>query len=159
MRRRIQRVSQPRSSGGAAAFSGARVFDSGTQGVTGPGTTVLTFDSERYDTDAYHDTGSNTSRLTAPSTAKYGIGFNLSLGNGAMSTFNWFVELLLNGTTVIGALKQWIVSDPMIVSLHVEYALSAGDYVEIRVSHDNGMLTENVNAAANYSPEFWMSKR
>ena len=161
MRRRLQSLNPKSSSGAAAAvFSGARVYDSEVAGqeIGGGTPTLVTFDSERYDTDGFHDTGSNTERLTVPADGKYAIGCNLSLGNGAMGAFNWTMELLLNGATVIGALKQWIVSDTMILSLHVEYALTAGDYVEVRVTHDNGMVNEYVKQADNYSPEFWMHK-
>jgi hypothetical protein len=51
--------------GGSATFSGCLAYNSTTQVLGGAG--ELTFDSEDFDTDAYHSTVTNTGRLTIPS--------------------------------------------------------------------------------------------
>jgi hypothetical protein len=64
----------------ARQFSGARVYKSADQ-TTADFTTAtnLTFDSEHFDTDSYHDTGSNTDRLTVPADGYYVVTFQLNV--------------------------------------------------------------------------------
>jgi hypothetical protein len=86
---------------GGSAFSGVRLTKSAPQSVGSSGVTALTFDTEGYDTDAYHDTGSNTSRVTVPAskagkflaTAYVSFAANAAGRRGA-----WF---RLNGTTIL----------------------------------------------------------
>ena len=47
-------------------FSGARVTKSASQSLSSGTWTVLTFNTEQFDVGAYHDTVTNTSRLTIP---------------------------------------------------------------------------------------------
>ena len=59
-------VTSPYStSGGTSAFHGVLAYHNTTESLTGP--TVFALNSEDYDTDGYHSTSSNTSRLTVPS--------------------------------------------------------------------------------------------
>jgi hypothetical protein len=55
-------------------FSGARVQNAANQGIPNNTTTVLTFDSERFDTDGYHDNATNPDRLTVPAAGYYSVG-------------------------------------------------------------------------------------
>lgn len=48
------------------AFHGCRAYKSATQTVSSGNTDVVTFNSEDFDTDGFHDTGANTSRVTVP---------------------------------------------------------------------------------------------
>lgn len=52
---------------GVAAFVGAKVYNSANVALSTAADTLITFDSEEYDTDAFHDPGSNPGRLTIPS--------------------------------------------------------------------------------------------
>lgn len=64
----------------ARQFSGARVYKSADQTAADFTTaTNLTFDSEHFDTDSYHDTGSNTDRLTVPADGYYEASFTISV--------------------------------------------------------------------------------
>jgi hypothetical protein len=49
--------------GGGGTFSGARVYHNTTAALSAA---VVPFNSEDFDTDAYHDTATNNSRLTIP---------------------------------------------------------------------------------------------
>jgi hypothetical protein len=52
-----------------STFSGARVYNSGDfSHDNSGGEKIITFDTEEFDTDAYHSTSANTSRLTVPTT-------------------------------------------------------------------------------------------
>ena len=50
---------------------GARVYNTGNLTITNATETALTYNSEHFDTDTIHDTGSNTSRLTCKTAGKY----------------------------------------------------------------------------------------
>lgn len=140
-------------SGGA--FSGARVHNSGNLSINSSSATVLTFDTERFDTAAYHDTGSNTGRLTAPATAKYSIGATLEWA--ANSTGYRQVGLRVNGTTYIAFDGTLALASPQETrqTISTVYALSSTDYVEVVVTQTSGGAL-NVVAGGNYSPEFWI---
>lgn len=58
----------------ALPFSGCKVYNSATQSFNASTLTTITYNSEEYDTNAYHDTGSNTGRLVAPFTGYYRVG-------------------------------------------------------------------------------------
>ena len=57
----------PAANGGVQTFSGARGLHSTTQSVGTSDDTVLAWNAELYDTDGYHDTTTNNSRMTIPS--------------------------------------------------------------------------------------------
>ena len=48
------------------SFNGARVWNSTTQNISTATATAITWNSESYDTNSYHSTSTNTSRLTIP---------------------------------------------------------------------------------------------
>ena len=141
---------------------GVHVTDAGTQSLTAgdPGT-VVDFDTEREDTDAYHDTATNNSRLTVPSTALAGvyiigaqIGWNLINTNA-----HYHVSIRLNGSTILG--QTWFNENgsdnekPRGV-VTIVARLANGDYVEcIAANNDNTTTSQKTNQAF---PEFYMWK-
>lgn len=138
---------------------GARAYNSGNISINSGVLTVLTFDSERWDTDGIHSLVANTGRLTCNTAGKY-----LILGNivfAASAAGFRVMTILLNGATNIAwqALPTLTVAGPPswrgIVS--TVYDLSVTDYVELQVFQDSGGAL-NVTAIANYSPEFMMQK-
>jgi hypothetical protein len=50
----------------SAAFSGVSLYKSGNQSFSSGAGTNVTFDLELFDTDAFHDTSTNTDRITIP---------------------------------------------------------------------------------------------
>jgi hypothetical protein len=50
-----------------STFAGCGLTKSAAQAISTTTTTFITFDTEEFDTDAYHSTSSNTSRITIPS--------------------------------------------------------------------------------------------
>jgi hypothetical protein len=145
----------------APAFSGARVYNSTNQTITGNGLTdtsgAILFASESFDTAGYHSTTVNTSRLTAPTTGYYRIGGHawITLPTGVTTAV---LGIYLNGTTplvfqsatdVAGQTVDCIVGDV--------YHLTAGDYVElvaaIRVGTGNFTVPGSGGVSA---PVFWI---
>lgn len=142
--------------GGSAAFAGARVYNNANISLNGAADTTLTYNSERYDTDAYHSTSSNTSRLTVP-TGKggyYHIGAAVSLTTGTGEPS--YVQIKLNGMTSIAVATVFNNGSFEAASVSCDYALADADYVEFLVYVQNG--SKNAISAANYSPEFWLHK-
>lgn len=51
---------------GGGSYRGAAAYNTAAQSIPASTNTVLTFDSEIYDTDSIHSTSSNTGRMTVP---------------------------------------------------------------------------------------------
>ena len=82
-------------------FSGARVTKSANQTLTNGTWTIVTFNTEQFDVDGYHDNSTNTSRLTIPSGKS---GYFLIYGSimcGANSAGTRQVYITKNGTDII----------------------------------------------------------
>lgn len=139
-----------------AGTIGCRVRNSGSVALTNGSDTVITFDSERFDTDGFHSTSSDTGRITIPAGmgGKYLIGANtdVTTSPGAGS----YCGIRLNGTTYIATGQ--VTNDPSYATAQcgTVYDLSAGDYIEFLVHVNAG--SKNALAAGNYSPEFWVIK-
>ena len=74
---------------GGLTLDGAKVRKSATltaQNLTGAGAAV-TFNTEDWDTGAYHDTGSNTDRLTSANAGYYHLAAQITLNNVATGSF------------------------------------------------------------------------
>lgn len=140
----------------ALTFSGARVYATGNQVFAASTWTSITFNAERYDTTAYHDIATNTSRLTIPATGKYAFGGMVTVsrtqGAGPLDQ----VRVLLNGTTVIGLLQGGgLTGSESTREVVGQYAFTAADYIELQVYSDGASTT--TKAYDSYSPEFWIS--
>jgi hypothetical protein len=144
--------------GGSAAFVGAHVYHNASQSIPNITDTNLAFNSERFDTDAFHDNSTNNSRLTIPT----GLGgyyvINCSVrADSATGLFQ--LTLKKNGTTSIGIVTIPFVSGYTLfgqVNSPV-VSLSAGDYIQAQVYQDTGGAL-NVLTGAEYSPEFSIYK-
>ena len=121
---------------GALSFSGCKATRSTDMSISATTSTAITWDTEEYDTDGYHSTSSNTSRLTVPAVGKYRVTGNLRFAAGEAG----FVTLRKNGDTSGGILAQSAIAPATqatdafnAASLAVEVALAANDYVELVV--------------------------
>jgi hypothetical protein len=134
-----------------------RVYHNVDQSIAHSTLTTLAFNSERYDTDTMHDTVTNNSRITFTTAGVYVVSLNIEF-----PTFNDYTlllaQILLGGATVIA--KQNLGTNSQVtenIGLNVTtlYKFTAGQYVEARVRHVNGVAAaRNVSAIGNYSPEF-----
>ena len=119
----------------------------------------LNFNTETYDTDGFHDTVTNNTRLTVPSgkAGKYRIYGLVECASNA--TAHRSCNLRVNGATYIASVTQPAVTGVSnVTELYVatEYTLAVGDYVEFGVYQASGGA---LNSASNsdYSPCFGMS--
>lgn len=121
--------------GRAGTGIGVRAYNSGTQAITGDNAVhALTLDSEEFDTDGFHSTSSNTSRITIPSGlgGKYSVAGNV----GSIPSQNGYAigALYKNGSTYIAGSSNAIGlvnTGFQTVPVQAVVDLAAGDYIEI----------------------------
>jgi len=125
-------------SSGAASFVGCRVTNSIDQSISNSVRTTVTFDTETFDTNGFHDTSTLTGRMTIPSgkAGKYlvtaGVTFATS-GTGYRELYLFkngsFYSQVFYSPSATGSSGNAI---PDLVSLAV------GDYIDIRVEQGSG---------------------
>lgn len=83
----------------SATFHGASVYKSALQTITANTDTVLSFGTENYDTDNYHDTVTNNSRMTIPTS--YGGKYLVTVNCRVTAMSNQFrIILYKNGVAI-----------------------------------------------------------
>ncbi len=134
---------------------GARVYNNANITISNSSLTDLTYNTERYDTDNIHDTGSNTDRLTCQTKGKYEISGNI---RWAVNTSGVrYLIIFLNNTTNIGYKALGAYNDVMFMNVTTIYDLSVGDYVTLRVLQNRGGDLD-IQSQSAYSPEFMMQR-
>jgi hypothetical protein len=125
-----------------------KVSRSSTQSIANATLTAVQFDTEAWDTDAFHSTISNTSRITIPS------GFSgryLVMGQiifDANATGRRAAYLLLNGATYLAAVNAVPTGAEVSLNLSAEASAVAGEYLELAVWQDSGAAL-NVQSGLN----------
>jgi hypothetical protein len=126
-----------------STFAGWLIYKTATQSIANSSSVFMTWESETYDTDAYHSTSSNTSRATIPSgkAGKYLLVANIGWANG--TTGERYVNIWKNGAGVAGAenagaRNSFGNSNPQTQRCIMILDLAVGDYVEVRVVQTSG---------------------
>jgi hypothetical protein len=121
-----------------STFTGCSLFNSATQSCATGVSTILTFDSERADSNAFHSTSSNTGRITIPTgkAGKYLFGFMIDTSNVATGTNG--VNVYKNGTYVdiSGRVQPWV-GQP-VSSGNFILDLAVADYIELGLYQQSG---------------------
>lgn len=145
---------------GARALPGisARVYNSTDIPIPSGVTTVLTFDSERWDTDGIHSPGG--SRLTAPTAGKYFIYGHIRWQVSGAGTYR-IVDVRvtgLAGNAIVASAGAPIASaEGLDQNVATHFELQAGEFVEFLAGQDSGGSL-NITAVQKNSPEFGMVK-
>lgn len=137
---------------------GARVRHNAAQSIPGDGTNhALAFNAERYDPENMHGTATNNSRLTAPVAGAYLIigSIRIKQENSGGTSRRLGIFRLDTGTI---AAQSWTPNTlaNFDVTISTVYYLEAGDYVELKLSH-NSSTALVVESASPLSPEFSMT--
>jgi hypothetical protein len=101
--------------------------------------TTVTYDQENYDTNTFHSTSTDTSRITIPSGkgGKYQILANITWNTSAVG--ERYLSLLKNGSEVFRTFLGVPTSLGQITSsLATIEALAVSDYIEIRILQTSG---------------------
>lgn len=133
----------------ATAFRGAKVYNTTNQSITTATNTLLTFDSEEYDTSTIHDVSTNPGRLTVPA----------GVTKVRLSSYVYFdtnttgfrqVTISKNGSVIVYDRRDATSNgaDFISTSSHI-ITVSATDYFEINVYQTSGGNLLVVNGAAN----------
>lgn len=133
---------------------GAHVTHSGNLTISTATWTDLNFNTERFDSDAFHDTSTNNQRLTVPTGkgGKYLVTGGVEFANNA--TGYRALAIHKNGSTFERVVTANAVSgNETWLSIAAQLELAAADYVTLRVFQNSGGNL-NVQKQSNYSPEF-----
>lgn len=128
------------SAASGSSFVGCSLYKSSAQSISNNTWTTITWDSEYYDTDAFHSTSFSTSRITIPSGkgGKYQI--NAVGFFPANSTGVRLIKVAKNGTDF--GYGVWNASsgsaDPTVTILSLTRDLVAGDYIELLAYQNSG---------------------
>ena len=120
-----------------STFAGCSLNNTTTQTVTSPGYTAITWSTELFDTDGYHSTSSNTSRITIPSGKGGYYQVNGSIRWDDNTTGSRLIVIYKNGTLFQISASIGFSIDPTQNIQAIMY-LVATDYVEIYVYQNSG---------------------
>lgn len=133
------------------AFRGALVYLSANQSIADDTLTAINWDSEEYDTDGFHESATNPSRLTIPAGVSKVI-VKAQIAWLENSTGKRLIYQTKNGTTFAGRGNSFIPASPsyntchQVISTMVDVA--EGDYFEVLVQQDSGGALDVRNGKA-----------
>ncbi len=146
------------SSGSTVAFSGAFVNLASNFTMTTGTTYTLDFDTEQYDTDAYHDAGTNPSRLTVPEDGYYQCGAFSGIANPAgVGIFQTFLTKNGSGKVSAQALTGTALAQVYQTLLAPVFHCVAGDYFQLLVQQTSGGNATLFGGTAA-GTQFWIMK-
>ena len=120
-----------------AKLVGARVYNNAHINVNNTTATKLTFNSEHYDTDSIHDTGSNPGRLTCQTAGKYHVTFVGSIQSDADGIREVYI-LLNNATRIAQFIEPVGAAVDCRMAFGADWECEVGDYFEVEVYHNAG---------------------
>jgi hypothetical protein len=127
---------------GTASFVGAKATSSSATSATNGTWVAIAFQTEDFDTDGFHSTSTNTSRITIPSgkAGKYlfiGAGGLVSAGAG---TGRRFMTLYKNGVQIALTQVEFTASSNAVMQLQTTAILdlAVSDYIELYILQTSG---------------------
>lgn len=159
------------NTGSCAIFSSGAIIDGGkcgvavrvrndaNQSINNTTETVLTFNTEDFDTDSMHSTVTNTSRITFVTAGVYIVGAAIDFDFNA--TGERYVCIKINNTTNINCeSKQAVTSGSSTTRMNLvnAYNFAANDYIEVIVYQASGGALNSLTGSTYQSPIFWAVK-
>ncbi len=132
-----------------ASFVGCNLYKTGNQSIAHDTQTALTFDAESFDTDAFHSTSTNTSRITIPSGkgGKYYFGGLIAAQAGSNGRS---VYTRVNNTDAQQVYQfQTTLNANTYFSWNLMRTLSVGDYFEVFYEQGSGETKTIYGGSAN----------
>lgn len=141
---------------GASAFSGVSLTKSATQGAITT-ETAITFDGEDFDTDTFHESVTNPSRITFLAAGKVMVGGSVEVINLDDGKYI-ILSLRKNGATVIHgrARDSGSIDTTRGLQFSKLVSVAANDYIELTLS-SNDPAGVTVRASAD-GTSFWAYK-
>lgn len=139
----------------AAAFVGCSLYKSGNQSISDSTYTAATFDLEFFDTDSFHNTSTNTSRITIPSGKGGKYLFVATADFTASSTGIRQIGFWKNGSIQRGQVAVSATSaGESKVTVTGIYDLVATDYVEFNVYQNSGQVRNLLSDGTIFSCQY-----
>jgi hypothetical protein len=139
---------------GGVTFAGASVYASAAVSIPNGTLTVVTWNSEDFDTNSFHSTSVNTGRFTIPTAGKYLINAMIGWDTTANTTTKTLV-LRKNGTDVLKSNGLGTGSDYQSQSLQYIASAAVNDYFEILAYQvTGGAINILQNANSTYQISF-----
>lgn len=136
------------------AFKGVSCTKSSAQSINSATWTAVTFDAEDFDTDAFHSTSTNTSRITVPS----GLGgkylFNGVIGFASNANGDRSIRLIKNGTTTYPVAANDAGGIGVTQNFNLILDLVATDYVEIQAWQNSGTSATQATTDCRFQAQF-----
>lgn len=132
------------SASSTPSFVGCRVRLGSNLSISDATVTAITWNTETFDTDGFHSTSSNTSRMTIPSgkAGKYLVTAQLFMTMN--DTKQLIFYLYKNGSVIARAQNQSGSGNNLSVNYSDLYDLAVGDYLEVYMFQNNGSATDLV---------------
>lgn len=124
---------------------GAKVYQGAAQTLTTAVNTTLNFDTEESDTDAYHDTATNNSRLTVPSGLDGHYLIVAETAYVANATGQRRAQINRNGSRIALNVNDAAASGQSSVIATTVRLLAATDYVESAGQQNSGGNLDTVS--------------
>ena len=133
----------PELGAAGSSFVGCFLTKSATQSIANDTEAIVTFDQETYDTDGFHSTSSNTSRITIPSgkSGYYRVFINYHFAaNSSGVRMAYFVKNGAGTGAIQGSQTLYAptASNVFIGTGGTTVNLTAGDYIEMAVQQTSG---------------------
>ena len=130
-------------------YSGVSATKSTGQTIATGTWVAVTWDTENFDTNAYHSTSTNTSRFTIPAgkAGKYLLSGSISWAGTSSGTFR-LISIYKNGVEQNQVVQGGPTADGTIQPFAHIYDLAVADYIEIYVRHNIGGNTDVQGGAA-----------
>ena len=135
---------------GGATLVGCSLTRTSDPSIADSTWTTITYNSENYDTDAFHDNTTNSSRITIPTGkgGKYQIFCNIIWANSSVGDRQ--MRLIKNGSELLRTYGPKPNGTTTYILYTVE-SLAATDYIEIQITQNSGgALTAYFNGFYNY---------
>lgn len=135
----------------AATKSGCVAKNAGAVTLT-TSPVLFPFNAEDFDTDTYHDTVTNNSRLTVPTTGKYELAFNGELASSTTGDYYAYISLKKNGTILFTRTTSvYTAGGGGFATIGFSYFVSAAatDYFEIEISKSSATPTMAFDGGGN----------
>lgn len=129
-------------------FVGCSVYLSASQSIANSTNQAITFDSEEYDTNGFHSTVTNTSRITIP--ANYGGYYRITgyIGFASNATGVRSAKFYKNGTSIFHFSQPITATgNPQSAGGTATVNLVAGDYIELIALQSSGGALDATNAS------------
>lgn len=132
---------------------GGRFSHSTNQSIPDTTQTLLNFDTERFDTDAFHSNTVANTKITIPFDGVYTVSAGIEWAGNA--TGRRRVALQLNAGSFIASQSDQALADATAhrQTVTTTWSFVAGDFVQVSVVQTSGGNL-NVTNAPDYSPEF-----